>query len=114
MWDARAGAQQRQYAHHGASVVDADWRNNTMFASCSQVGARCCWPWPPAAGGLRARCCARCSRKVPLPLPPTTHPIAHPPAHCSSLQDGSIAVCKLSDPKPLRHWQGAHSGDINR
>ncbi|PRW45142.1 F-box-like WD repeat-containing TBL1XR1 [Chlorella sorokiniana] len=32
-------------------------------------------------------------------------------ASCS--QDGSIAVCKLSDGKPLRHWQGAHSADIN-
>lgn len=29
------------------------------------------------------------------------------------MQDGSIAVCKLSDGKPLRHWQGAHSADIN-
>ena len=55
MWDAKAGSQHKQYAHHTASVVDADWRNNTMFASCSQ--------------------------------------------------DGSIAVCKLSDGKPLRHWQ---------
>jgi WD40 repeat protein len=55
VWDAKAGSQHKQYAHHTASVVDADWRNNTMFASCSQ--------------------------------------------------DGSIAVCKLSDSKPLRHWQ---------
>ncbi len=22
-------------------------------------------------------------------------------------------MCKLSDGKPLRHWQGAHSADIN-
>lgn len=55
VWDAKAGTQTRQYACHSASVVDCDWRNNTMFASCSQ--------------------------------------------------DGSIAVCKLSDGKPLRHWQ---------
>ena len=55
VWDAKAGSQHKQYAHHTASVVDADWRNNTMFASCSQ--------------------------------------------------DGSIAVCKLADSKPLRHWQ---------
>lgn len=63
VWDAKAGSQSRQYACHSASVVDCDWRNNTMFASCSQ--------------------------------------------------DGSIAVCKLSDGKPLRQWQGAHSADIN-
>jgi WD40 repeat protein len=55
VWDAKAGSQHKQYSHHSGSVVDADWRNNTMFASCSQ--------------------------------------------------DGSIAVCKLSDSKPLRHWQ---------
>ena len=55
VWDAKAGAQSKQYAHHASSVVDADWRNNTTFASCSQ--------------------------------------------------DGSIAICKLSDPKPQRHWQ---------
>lgn len=63
VWDAKAGSQHKQYSHHSGSVVDADWRNNTMFASCSQ--------------------------------------------------DGSIAVCKLSDSKPLRHWQGAHKSDIN-
>jgi transducin (beta)-like 1 len=63
VWDAKAGQQSKAYSHHGAPIVDADWRNNTMFASCSQ--------------------------------------------------DGSIAVCKLSDGKPLRHWQGAHSADIN-
>ncbi|PSC75373.1 F-box-like WD repeat-containing TBL1X [Micractinium conductrix] len=63
VWDAKAGAQSKQYAHHASSVVDADWRNNTTFASCSQ--------------------------------------------------DGSIAICKLSDPKPQRHWQSAHSADIN-
>jgi transducin (beta)-like 1 len=55
VWDAKAGTQHKAYAHHSGSVVDADWRNNTMFASAAQ--------------------------------------------------DGSIAVCKLSDSKPLRHWQ---------
>ena len=59
VWDTKAGSQHRQYSHHAAPVVDCDWRNNTVFASCSQ--------------------------------------------------DGSIAVCKLADPKPLRHWQARRS-----
>ena len=42
VWDAKAGQQSKQYSHHGAPIVDADWRNNTMFASCSQV--RCVGP----------------------------------------------------------------------
>lgn len=53
VWDAKAGQQSKQYSHHGAPIVDADWRNNTMFASCSQArsaGMRCLLALLPSAG----------------------------------------------------------------
>lgn len=44
VWDAKAGQQSKQYSHHGGPIVDADWRNNTMFASCSQARVLCVGP----------------------------------------------------------------------
>lgn len=35
IWDAKSGQMRQQFAAHSAPTLDADWRNDTQFASCS-------------------------------------------------------------------------------
>lgn len=117
VWDARSGEAKQVFALHEAPTLDVDWRNNTMFASCStdttihvcklgeprpvrsysgHTDEVNCIKWDPS-GRLLASCSDDGTAKVRACLPacpaaPPLHPRQFP---CSASSAASCATAAL-------------------
>lgn len=93
-------------------MLDVAWRNNSMFASCSQARRLSCCAVAGAhrraqhaAVGLR-RASAASLRSLSLAV------IDLFLSRAAALQDKTIVVCRVGDARPTKVWQG-HSDEIN-